>query len=89
MNRFFALLLFAFAVSTFAQAPQIPPNATVYIEPMDGYETYLAAAFAKKHVPLTLVADKDKADEPEAPEARIRSQTSCRHRAEGHQDLPG
>jgi hypothetical protein len=37
-------------------------GATVYIEPMDGYETYLAAAIAKKQVPVILVADKDKAD---------------------------
>jgi uncharacterized protein YfaP (DUF2135 family) len=29
---------------------------------MDGYETALAAAFVKKHVPLIVVADKDKAD---------------------------
>jgi hypothetical protein len=29
---------------------------------MDGYETYLAAAFAKKKVPLVVVADKIKAD---------------------------
>jgi hypothetical protein len=62
MNRLFVFMLLAFAVPTVAQAPHIPPNATVYIEPMDGYETYLAAAFAKKHVPLILVADKEKAD---------------------------
>jgi hypothetical protein len=29
---------------------------------MDGFENYLAAAFAKKKVQLVLVADKDKAD---------------------------
>jgi hypothetical protein len=62
MNRLFAFLLLAFAAHTLAQAPHIPPNATVYIEPMDGYETYLAAAIAKKQVPLILVADKTKAD---------------------------
>jgi hypothetical protein len=45
-----------------AQSPQIKGGATVFIEPMGGYETYLAAAFAKKQVPLILVADKDKAD---------------------------
>ena len=27
---------------------------------MGGYKTYLAAAFTKKHVPLIVVADKDK-----------------------------
>jgi hypothetical protein len=62
MNRLFAFLLFALTVPTFAQTPRIPPNTTVYIEPMDGYETYLAAAIAKKQVPLILVADKSKAD---------------------------
>jgi hypothetical protein len=62
MNHLFGFLLLAFAIPTFAQAPRIPPNATVYIEPMDGYETYLAAAIAKKQVPLVLVADKSKAD---------------------------
>jgi len=34
----------------------------VYIEPMSGYETYLAAAMVKQHVPLVVVTDKDKAD---------------------------
>jgi hypothetical protein len=34
----------------------------VYIEPMGSYETYLAAAFAKEHVPVTVVANGTKAD---------------------------
>jgi hypothetical protein len=29
---------------------------------MNGYETYLAAAIFKKHVPVIVVGDKDKAD---------------------------
>jgi len=29
---------------------------------MDGFETYLAAAFRKKEVPLTIVTDRDSAD---------------------------
>jgi hypothetical protein len=40
----------------------IPFNARVYIEPMDGFETYLAAAFIKKHTPVIVVDDKTKAD---------------------------
>lgn len=40
----------------------IPANSTVYIEPMGGFENYLAAAFEKKHVPLLIVNDKKKAD---------------------------
>ena len=62
MNRISAMLLLACSIACFAQAPQIKSGATVYIEPMGGYETYLAAAFTKTHVPLIVVADKDKAD---------------------------
>jgi hypothetical protein len=62
MNRFLAILLLACCAVCAAQGPQIKSGATVYIEPMDGYETYLAAAFVKKHVPLIVVADKDKAE---------------------------
>ena len=62
MNRFSAILLLACSAVCFAQTPQIKSGATVYIEPMDGYETYLAAAIAKKHAPLIVVTDKTKAD---------------------------
>ena len=41
---------------------KIQRNSTVYIEPMDGFESYLAAAFQKKKVQLVPIADKDKAD---------------------------
>ena len=40
----------------------LPAGAKVYIEPMDGFENYLAAAFQKKKVQVTLVADRDVAD---------------------------
>jgi hypothetical protein len=33
----------------------------VYIEPQNGFETYLAAAFAKKGVPADIVTDQTKA----------------------------
>ncbi len=62
LNRFFASSLLLLSSLAFAQAPQIKSGSTVYIEPMGGYETYLAAAFTKKHVPLIVVADKDKAE---------------------------
>lgn len=39
----------------------IEKGAEVYIAPMDGYETYLAAAFEKKKVPLVLVVDENQA----------------------------
>ncbi len=62
MNRSYAFLLLACSASCFAQAPQIKSGSAVYIEPMGGYETYLAAAIVKMHVPLTVVTDKGKAD---------------------------
>jgi hypothetical protein len=62
MNRISAFLLLCCCTVCLAQTPQIKSGATVYIEPMDGYESYLAAAFMKKHVPLIVVADKDKAE---------------------------
>jgi hypothetical protein len=62
MNRIIALVLLTFSAIVFAQAPKIKSGATVYIEPMGGYESYLAAAFVKKHVPLSIVTDKSKAD---------------------------
>jgi hypothetical protein len=34
---------------------------SVYIEPQNGFETYLAAAMAKKHVPADVVMDAKKA----------------------------
>jgi hypothetical protein len=48
-----------------ANAPadtRIPRNSKVFLAPMDGFETYLAAAFRKKEVPLTMVTDRDQAD---------------------------
>jgi len=41
---------------------QIPRNSKVYIEYMGGFETYLAAAFRKKEVPLVMVTDPGLAD---------------------------
>ena len=56
------ITVLAFSASMFAQTTQLHSGSTVYIEPMNGYETYLAAAIAKKQVPMIVVADKDKAD---------------------------
>lgn len=63
MKRISALTLFCLLLPAFAsgQSPQLRSGATVFIEPMDGYETYLAAAFVKKHVPLIVVTRKEKA----------------------------
>jgi hypothetical protein len=60
MGRLLSALLLCSAIAS-AQTSQIKAGATVYIEPMGGYETYLAAALVKEHVPLTVVLDKDKA----------------------------
>ena len=47
-----------------APAPSIKiiPGSTVYITPMDGFESYLAAAIGKKKVQLVPVMEKDQAD---------------------------
>jgi hypothetical protein len=62
MNRMVVIALLTFSAGVFAQAPQLKSGSAVYIEPMGGYETYLAAAIVKMHVPLTVVIDKVKAD---------------------------
>ena len=41
---------------------KIVPGARVYITPMAGFESYLAAALGKKKVPLVPVVDKEHAD---------------------------
>src|ERR1700686_2698568 len=41
---------------------KIVPGSKVYIAPMNGFENYLAAAFAKKKVQLVPIADEDQAD---------------------------
>src|SRR4029077_9659447 len=53
-----AVLLVLFASSlSFAQLAR----PTVYLEPQQGFETYLAAAVAKKGVPVDVVTDQTKA----------------------------
>jgi hypothetical protein len=48
------------APSTSTSGTEVTPNS-VFISPMNGFESYLAAAFAKKQVPLTIVADQARA----------------------------
>jgi hypothetical protein len=57
MNRV-ALLLVLAAVSLPSLAQDRP---SVYIEPQNGFETYVAAAIAKKQVPVDVVTDPTKA----------------------------
>ena len=62
MKRALAFVLLTFSALALAQTAQIKSGAAVYIEPADGYETELAAAMMKKHVPLVVVADQKMAD---------------------------
>jgi len=57
-----AVLLAASTLLAQSTGPKIPSGAKVYIEPMDGFEAYLAAALQKKQVPVVVVADKAAAD---------------------------
>jgi len=58
MKRLILLLLFAAVpLSSFAQAIR----HTVYIEPQNGFETYVAAAIGKKQVPIDVVTDPSRA----------------------------
>ena len=41
---------------------RIVPGSKLFIEPMDGFDTYLAAAILKKKVPVMVVDDRGKAD---------------------------
>lgn len=68
---FLLALLLIFGGVVFAQdmAPsaesvdkRIPRNSKVFIAPMDGFETYMAAALVKKNVPLVVVTDREQAD---------------------------
>ena len=56
MRKVFLFVLFV-ASGTFAQLAR----PTVYIEPQQGFETYLAAAMTKKSVPVDVVTDQTKA----------------------------
>src|SRR5262245_30862153 len=41
---------------------RIPRNSRVFIAPMNGFESYLAAALRNKGVPLVMVTDREQAD---------------------------
>jgi hypothetical protein len=48
-------------IPAFAQSP-LAPDSKIFIEPMNGFESYLSAAIRDEHVPLVVVLDKTKAD---------------------------
>lgn len=41
---------------------RIPANSKIYVNPMDGFETYVVAALQKKKIPLVVVASRELAD---------------------------
>lgn len=57
MKKLAVLLVLFVSSLSFAQLSR----PTVYLEPQQGFETYLAAAFAKKNVPADVVTDQTKA----------------------------
>lgn len=65
-KKCFSLFLFSLALmpmTAFGGSPKtIPAGSKVFIEPMDGFESYLSAAILKKGVPVVVVDSKDKAD---------------------------
>ncbi|MGD1025513.1 MAG: PEGA domain-containing protein [Candidatus Sulfotelmatobacter sp.] len=58
MKKFGLMLVFAASLSCFGQQAR----TTIYIEPQQGFETYIAAAISKKNVPVDVVTDQTKAD---------------------------
>jgi hypothetical protein len=46
----------------FIQSHQIKKGATIFFEPADGFEVFLAGAMIEYNVPLKVVIDKNKAD---------------------------
>jgi len=59
MKKIFATTVIVWLCS-FAAVAQLA-RSTVYVEPQDGFETYLTAAISKKGVPLDVVTDQSKA----------------------------
>ena len=57
----FRLAIVLFLASLSVATAQPSSNQSIYIEPQDGFDTYLAAAITKKGVPVDVVEDKAKA----------------------------
>ena len=62
MTKILAYFMLVLPSLALAQNVQIKSGSTIYIAPANGYETYLASAMEKKHLPLTITIDRDKAD---------------------------
>ena len=61
MRRFEIAALCLASCSALA-ATKIPAGSKVFIEPMDGFDTSIAAALMKKDVPVKIVDEKEKAE---------------------------
>lgn len=44
-----------------AQSLSVPTQPRVFIEPQNGFESYISAAIIKKHVPITITETRDSA----------------------------
>jgi len=55
-----SVIVFALFLSSAASFAQVARPA-VYVEPQNGFETYLSAAISKKKVPVDVVTDQTKA----------------------------
>ena len=65
MKKLSAILILILCIVGAAYAqhePILPAGSKVFIEPMNGFENYLAAALQKKKVQVTVVADRNVAD---------------------------
>jgi hypothetical protein len=65
MRQLIACGLLLVAAVLFAQETidkTIPKGAKVYVAPMNGFETYVVAALAKKKVPVEVVPNREAAD---------------------------
>jgi hypothetical protein len=65
MKKLSAILVLILCIVGAAYAQHdsnMPAGSKIYIEPMNGFENYLAAAIQKKKVQVTVVADRDVAD---------------------------
>ncbi|MEN6532396.1 MAG: hypothetical protein ABFD89_01960 [Bryobacteraceae bacterium] len=64
MNRIPAVLVMLVLATSYgmAQVKKIPAGSRIYVDAEKGFDAYLTAALGKKKVPVTVVADRDKAD---------------------------
>lgn len=51
----------ALALVVLCSSLSVAQRSTVYVEPQQGFETYIAAAIEKKGVPIDVVTDKTRA----------------------------